>query len=179
MRKVTALISLIVFLTCASAAHAAEVYLWTDAAGNYHITAEPPPPDGNLQDVMQYTPQKPEEKAPKRNEAARTSTTEPPEADKCRVLAQTRRLAVKAREIAREAEDRAAQKQEQAEDLRERVGYDDEMLDDYKDDIRELEDAARRANLLAEQARIQAQEADLRSQIAAAEVDEYDCPGLY
>jgi hypothetical protein len=178
MRNVTALISLIVSLSCFSAADAAEVYLWTDAAGNYHITAEPPPPDGDLQDVMPYTPQQPEKKAHRREESVRRSADERSKEDKCRVLAQARRLAVKAREIARKAEDRAGQKQEQAEDLKERVGYDDELLDDYKDDIRELEDAARRADLLAEQARIQAQEADLRARIAAAGVDEYKCLGF-
>jgi hypothetical protein len=60
-----------------------------------------------------------------------------------------------------------------------RIFYDDERMDDFKDDIRELEDAARRADLLADQARIQAEEADLRARMAAAEIDENDCSGFY
>ena len=179
MRHVIALFSIAIFLNNFSAAHAAEAYLWTDAGGNYHITDEPPPTDGTLQDVMPYTPSTGEEKARRREQVPRTTVVDPQTERKCGVAMQARRLAVKAREIARAAEHRAEKKHSQAEELKDRIGYDDERRDDFKDDIRELEDAARRADLLADQARIQAEEADLRARVAAAEVDEKDCSGFY
>ena len=53
--------------------------------------------------------------------------------------------------------------------MKDRVGYDDELLDDYKDDIRELQNAAQQAELLARQAEIQAREADLQARRADLE----------
>jgi hypothetical protein len=52
---------------------------------------------------------------------------------------------------------------QRAKDLKDRVGYDDELLDDYKDDLRRLGNAADRAELFAARAEIQARDADLQA----------------
>jgi hypothetical protein len=40
-----------------------KVYTWTDKDGNMHITAEPPPQDARVKDVIQYEP-RPEQNTP-------------------------------------------------------------------------------------------------------------------
>jgi membrane protein involved in colicin uptake len=39
-----------------TAAAAEKIYTWTDNSGVTHITPHPPPPDGRLNDVLDYTP---------------------------------------------------------------------------------------------------------------------------
>ena len=146
---------------------AATLYLWTDDAGQMHITEKAPAAGNRIVDIMEYEPQPAKEAAPppapEKQQKSRLSE------EKCRLAAQARRIARDARQAAAAAEARAEKLRQRAQDLKTRVGYDDELLDDYQDDIRELESRADRAQQFAEQAAIQAREADLKARRAKLE----------
>ena len=138
------------------------LYLWTDENGKMHITEEAPADSSRIIDTMVYQPQPvpdvtaaPESRGKQKKDLQRD--------EKCRIAVKARRIAAEAQKIAMAAQARAEKKRKQAQDQKERVGYDDELLDDYKDDIRELQSTARQAELFAEQAKIQAEKADLRA----------------
>ena len=78
-------------------------------------------------------------------------------------------IAGDARIVAEAAERRAAEKRKQSRELKSRVGYDDELIDDYLDEIREHENAAQQAELFARQAEVQASDASLQARCAEIE----------
>ena len=51
----TGFVLVLIFLTN-SELSADKVYTWTDKDGNMHITAEPPPQNARVKDVLQYEP---------------------------------------------------------------------------------------------------------------------------
>jgi len=162
-------IILAIFL-CPLQLFAATLYLWTDTEGKLHITEEAPSTENRIVDTMEYEPQPVEasEPAPQSTEKRQTEQLDE---ETCRLARERRRIARDARTVARQAEERADKIRQRAKNLKDRVGYDDELLDDYKDDIRELESAANRAELFAAQAWIQFRKADLqagRAEIAAS-----------
>lgn len=54
-------------------------------------------------------------------------------------------------------------------DLRERVGFDDDRRDDFKDDLKRLEESAHRSEMFAQQAELDVQVAELQVRIAEFE----------
>jgi hypothetical protein len=79
------LVILMVILTAAPL-RADRLYHWNDRSGTIHLTQEPPPPEGTLQDVMDYThvtPPKPEKgghRRPKSDDEYTQSVTVEPDA---------------------------------------------------------------------------------------------------
>jgi len=118
--------------------------------------------------IMEYEPQPVNEAAPVAPSPEKQQKSRLRE-EKCRLAAQARRIAGDARQAAAAAEARAVKIRRQAQDLKTRVGYDDELLDDYQDDIRKLESSVDRAEQFAEQFAIQAREADLAARRAKLE----------
>lgn len=53
-RKLLLLLILVAMLTAAPL-HADRLYHWTDKSGTIHLTQQPPPAEGHLQDVMDYS----------------------------------------------------------------------------------------------------------------------------
>ena len=56
MRIVLAGLSLLLLCCVNSEVFADQVYTWTDKDGNMHITAEPPPQNARVKDVIKYEP---------------------------------------------------------------------------------------------------------------------------
>lgn len=152
---------------------AATLYLWTDGQGKMHITEKAPSDRHRIVDTMEYDPQ-PAQKAAPAPPAPEEQQKSRLDEKRCRLAAEARRIARDARAAAEAAHTRAKKIRQQAQDLKTRVGYDDELLDDYKDDIRQLESRAKRAEQFAEQAAIQAREADLKARRAKLEAGS-DC----
>ena len=144
------------------------LYFWTDPKGKLHITKKAPPDDSQIVDVMEYEPQPVDDTAPVATETNKRQKDSLRE-EKCRLAAEARRIARDARVVAEAAASRAAKKRAQSQDLKSRVGYDDELIDDYGDEIRELENAARQAELFARQAQVQARKAFLQARRAEIE----------
>jgi hypothetical protein len=169
MKMIVNAIILLVFFIWSPKLFAVEtLYLWTDENEMLHITKAAPADSDRIIDIMEYEPQPVNETAAV-PEPTKSREKDPLSDEKCRLAAEARRIAKDARMIAEAADKRAAEKRKQWQDLKNRVGYDDELIDDYKDDIRELENAARQAELFARQAEVQAREADLEARRAELE----------
>jgi hypothetical protein len=156
-------------------ARGAELYKWKDADGKLHVTESSPPSHGRLQEIIEYEPAAPSR--PSTAETAGVPETSPTvgETDRrqrCRLVSEARKIADRARSIHHSAKERAEQARQEAADLRDRVGFDDEELDDFKDDIRRLEEKARRAELRSQLAGIQADSAELHSKLIEALLEE-------
>lgn len=174
MKAILKLIALFVFCIWPPESFAAEtLYLWSDDEDKLHISRAVPAEGSRIIDIMEYEP-RPSDDGASGAKPTETRKRDPLIEEKCRLVALARRIARDARDIADAADDRADKKREQSDDLKKRVGYDDELIDDYKDDIRELEDAARQAELFARQAGVQAREAALQARRAELEAGS-DC----
>jgi uncharacterized membrane protein len=158
-------------------ARGAELYKWKDADGKLHVTETPPPAHGRLQEIIEYDPAPPSR--PPAAESAGVPETSPTAGEterrrRCRLVSEAREIAGRARSVHRSAKEDAERARQEAADLRDRVGFDDEELDDFKDDIRRLEEKARRAELRSQLAGIQADSAELQSKLIEALLEE-DC----
>ena len=60
MKTVSAGLSLLLLFFANTEIFADKVYTWTDKDGNMHITAEPPPGNASIKDVIEYEPRKDE-----------------------------------------------------------------------------------------------------------------------
>ena len=56
MKTVSAGLSLLLLFFANTEIFADQVYTWTDKDGNMHITAEPPPRNAKIKDVIEYEP---------------------------------------------------------------------------------------------------------------------------
>jgi hypothetical protein len=99
MKTVLTGLSLLLLCCLNSEVFADQVYTWTDKDGNMHITAEPPPKNAQVKDIIEYEPP-PDKTVPdteqRRHSEAETASSEP-ESDEVR---QARKEAEKAREEA-------------------------------------------------------------------------------
>lgn len=126
---------------------AARVYVWTDQGGRIHITDEPPAKGAKLRGVIEYEPrpspqpQKPSppskaEKAERRDQKVQ-----------CRDVFRARRNLRKPKKVAAAVRQRAQEARAKVRDLRDRIGFDDDEMDDFKDDLQRLEKDARTAEM--------------------------------
>ena len=95
---------LILFFLMNSETFADQVYTWTDKDGNMHITAEPPPKNARVKDVLRSAP---------RPEKSATDIEQQPDSDEVR---QARAMAELARKEAETARAKAEEATKAAED---------------------------------------------------------------
>jgi len=127
-----------------------QVYTWTDKDGNMHITAEPPPQNARVKDIIKYQP-RPDETvtdAEQRPDSEAEATPGAPESDEVR---QARTRAEKARKEAEIASARAEEATKAAEKYIETHNRNEYMRRAHKYKMRKAADDAKAAQ---EQARI-------------------------
>jgi hypothetical protein len=164
MTKLLNPIIILAISLCPLQLFAATLYLWTGEGGKLHITEEVPAAEDRIVDAMEYEPQPAEASGPAPAlQPVEMQQTSQRDEEKCRLATERRRIARECQDSAGKAEKRADKMRQRAKDLKDRVGYDDELLDDYKDDLRRLGNAADRAELFAARAEIQARDADLQA----------------
>jgi chromosome segregation ATPase len=145
---------------------AARLYLWIDGSGRMHITEESPAKGSTVRDVIDYESRTaPQAAGP--SDAAETENRD--KEAKCRNVFEARRTLRKTESVAAAVRRRAAEARDKVQDLRERIGFDDDRRDDFKDDLKRLEENARRAAMFAQQAGLDAQVAELQVKMAELE----------
>ena len=153
------------------------IFLWKDRHGRTHVTEEPPPEGGTVEERIAPAPGGSRPGGDRRSEAR----DEPESLDrsaweKCRLADETRGFALKARRESNGLGRRAREARKESEELKERVGQDDDRLEEFKYDIRRLEEKARVLEDLAKLASLLADEADLQSRLARRFAGDR-CPG--
>ena len=152
-----------------SAPQAASVYLWTDESGRMHITEGPPPEGGQLRDMFDYEPgsrsEPIEPSAPSETAESESSGKEV----QCRNVFEARRELREKQMMASAVRRRAQEARDKVKDLRNRIGFDDDRRDDFKDDLKRLEQNARRAEMFSEQAGLEVKIAELQVKLAEYE----------
>ncbi len=145
-----------------------DIYLWKDRWGRTHLTEEPPAEGGSVQERITPAPGPPA--APRRTAAKADKEDKKDQGrdayERCRLADEARQFALTARQKANALQSRAQDARGELKDLKERVGYDDERREDFKYDIRRLEEKARWMEAVAGQALLQADGADLQSRLA-------------
>jgi hypothetical protein len=132
-----------------------QVYTWTDKDGNMHITAEPPPQNARVKDVIKYEP-RPEETvtdAQQRPDSEAAAAPGEPESDDVR---RARKRAEEARKEAEIASAKAAEATNAAQKYIETHNRNEYMRRAYQYQMRK---AAEEAKAAQEQARIAAEKA--------------------
>lgn len=150
MKIVLAGLSLLLLCCVNSEVFADQVYTWTDKDGNMHITAEPPPQNARVKDVIKYQP-RPDETltdAEQRQDSKDVAAPGEPESDEVR---QARTRAEKARKEAEIASARAEEATKAAEKYIETHNRNEYMRRAYQYQMRK---AAGDAKAAQEQARI-------------------------
>ena len=145
-------------------ADGAALYKWKDNTGKLHITDEAPPEGATVLEIIEGEPRAV-------NPRTETDSSTPPSdasAERnaelrrlCQLLLDARRSAGRARRLASSEKERAEDVDRQLTQLRERVGFDDDELDDFKDDIEALEEKSRLAEATAQRADLMAGQAEL------------------
>jgi hypothetical protein len=150
MKTVLAGLSLLLLCGVNFAVFADQVYTWTDKDGNMHITAEPPPQNARVKDVLKYEP--PPEKTVPDTEQLRDSEAAPaagqPESEEVR---QARAKVEKARKEAEIARAKAEELTQAAEDYIETHNKNEYMRRAHQYKMRKAADDAKAAQ---EEARI-------------------------
>jgi methyl-accepting chemotaxis protein len=151
---------------------AGKIYTWIDSKGVTHITDEPPPATGKLEEVIEYTPKSAEEIQKIRQEQElrleeRQKEVVLENARKARKIADDAKMsAEEAQKIADEANQRAL-------DFKNKVGKDTDRIKRNRSKIRKLESEAQKANDMARQAlevSRQAEEQAKRAEKRATEI---------
>jgi hypothetical protein len=153
----------------ASAVQAAKVYLWTDESGRMHITGTPPPEGGQVRDEFDYEPRSRVEPT---EPSSRSDAGESEGSDKesqCRNVFEARRNLREKQMLASTVRQRAEEARDKVKDLRDRIGFDDDRRDDFKDDLKRLEQNARQAQMFFEQAGLEVKVAELQVKLAEYE----------
>ena len=150
MKPVCAALSLLLLFFANTEVFADQVYTWTDKDGNMHITAEPPPRDAKIKDVIEYAPRSDEtvsDAKQQRDSEAQAAAGEQ-ETDE---VSQARVRATKARQEAETARARAEEAAKAAEKYIETHNQNEYMRRAHQYQMRKAADDAKAA---LEQARI-------------------------
>ena len=141
---------LVLIILANSELSADQVYTWTDKDGNMHITAEPPPKNARVKDVLKYEPQPDNavSDTEQRRDSKAAAAPGKPESDEVR---QARTKAENARKEAEIASARAEEATKAAEKYIETHNRNEYMRRAYKYQMRK---AAENAKAAQEQARI-------------------------
>jgi hypothetical protein len=150
MKTILAGLSLLLLFFANAEVFADEVYTWTDKDGNMHITAEPPPKNARVKDVLTYEPQ-PVNAVPnteQHRDSKAAAAPGKPESDEVR---QARTKAEKARKEAENASAKAEEVTKAAEKYIETHNQNEYMRRAHQYQMRKVADDAKAAQ---EQARI-------------------------
>jgi hypothetical protein len=131
-----------------SAPDAASVYLWTDENSRIHITEALLPQGGMMRDVFEYEPHSEEPRTAEPSPQPEGATSEVGNKEvQCRNVFAARQALQKKKSVAVAVRKRAAEARDKVQDLRDRIGFNDDRRDDFKDDLKRLEERARRAQM--------------------------------
>ncbi len=154
---------LIVWFWCINL-NAGKMYTWTDENGIIHITENPPPRSGRLEEVIEYTPKTEKEiqeirhnQDSKRKERLKQAAFQ--DAQKARKRADETKIK------AEDAKQKADVANQRVKELKKKVGYDTDRIKRNRSAMRKLESEALKAMELARQA---AEEASLADEQAKA-----------
>jgi hypothetical protein len=173
MKTFLAGLSLLLLFFANSEVFADQVYTWTDKDGNMHITAEPPPKNARVKDVLKYEPQ-PERTVPRKQQhpdSEDAAATAKPQSDEVR---QAREKAQKAREEADIAGGKAEEAVKTAKKYIETHNRNEYMRRAYKYQMRKAADDARAAQEQAKIAEEKAVEAEKKVKLAEERARELD-----
>jgi hypothetical protein len=162
-------------------AGAAFLYKWQDAGGRLHITDEPPPEGIAPVEIIEQALSPDAGRQPPEKPSTGSDGSGEKEAQRqlrCRLIADSRRLAAQARNMETSERRRSEKVARRLVELRERTRFDEDEYDDFKDEIRELEEKARLMQLTARQADLLARQADLIGRMGESLVAG-DCPEDY
>jgi len=151
-----------------------QVYTWTDKDGNMHITAEPPPQNARVKDVLMYEP-RPEKNVPN-IERGPDSKAEPavakPESEEVRQARASAETARKAAEIAAAKAEEATKAAERYIETHNRNEY---MRRAYQYQMRKAAEDAKAAQeraRIAEEKAVEAEKKAIRVEERARELDD-------
>jgi len=150
MKALLAGISVVLLFFTNSGVFADQVYTWTDKDGNMHITAEPPPKNAKVKEVLNYEPQ-PEVSVTEDEQHQDSGARAEPGKQESAEVRQARARAEKARQEAEVARAKAEELTESAEKYIETHNRNQYMRRAYKYQMRK---AAEDARVAQEQARI-------------------------
>ena len=171
MKNVLAGLTLLLFCWINSEVFADQVYTWTDKDGNMHITAEPPPKNARVKDILKYAPQ-PDRTDPdteQRGESVPAAAPGEPQSDEVR---QARDRAEKARKEAEIARAKAEELTKAAEKYIETHDQNEYMRRAHQYQMRKAADDAKAAQ---EQARIAEEKAiEAEKKVKLAEESAWD-----
>lgn len=145
------------------AASAGQIYHWTDKYGHDHITEDPPPPDGQLKETIEYTPRSELEQTGLEEQQQRLRTASERQ-DILMAVEQARQAATEARLRAREAQAVADELEQRAAEFKATRGNTNYRRQKNKSIIIQLENDAREAEKLARQAEAEARQAEQRAE---------------
>ena len=143
-----------------------QVYTWTDKDGNMHITAEPPPQNARIKDVIEYKPRADETVSDTENQRDSEALAGPSEQESDE-LRRARARAKKARQEADTARARAEEAAKAAEKYIETHNQNEYMRRAHQYQMRKAADDAKAAQ---EQARV-AEEKAIEAEKKAIEVE--------
>ncbi len=164
MRIFGTAISLMILCCAYSGALADQVYTWTDKEGNMHITAEPPPENARVKEVLNYEPQ-PETSVPAAEERLDSEAEAAPGSPESEEVRQARARAETARKEAEIARARADEATKTAEKYIETHNRNEYMRRAYRYQMRKAADDAKVAQELARIAEEKAVEAEKRAKV--------------
>ncbi|MGD8801445.1 MAG: DUF4124 domain-containing protein [Desulfobacterales bacterium] len=156
----------------ASAPLAASVYLWTDDSGRMHISETPPPEGATVRDMFEYEPRSQPEPVESSSPSESAESKNSDKETECRNVFAARRSLREKKKMAAAVRRRAEEARDEVKDLRDRIGFDDDRRDDFKDDLKRLEQKAHRAQMFSEQAGLEVKIAELQVKLAEYEAGE-------
>ena len=165
MKTILAGLSLLLLFFANAEVFADQVYTWTDKDGNIHITAEPPPKNARVKDVLKYEPQpdEPVTDSEQRRDSQAEAAPGKPESDEVR---QARTKAEKARKEAEIAKAKAEEVTKAAEKYIETHNRNEYMRRAHKYKMRKAADDAKAAQEQARIAEEKAIEAEKKAKLA-------------
>jgi hypothetical protein len=173
MKTVSAALSLLLLFLANTEVFADQVYTWTDKDGNMHITAEPPPQNAKIKDVIEYAPRADEavtDADQNRDSEAQVAPNEK-ESDEVR---QARARAKKARQEAEAARARAEEATKAAEKYIETHNQNEYMRRAHQYQMRKAADDAKTAQEDAKIAEEKAIEAEKKLKLAEENAKDLD-----
>ena len=156
---------LLLFCFLINGAFADQVYTWTDRDGNMHITAEPPPGNARIKDVIEYVPKTDETSSDVQQHRDSEAPGAPGEKETDEVR-QARAVAKKARQEAQTAKAKAEEATKAAEKYIETHNQNEYMRRAHQYQMRKAADDAKAAVEQARIAEVKAIEAEKKVKLA-------------
>jgi type IV secretory pathway VirB10-like protein len=165
MKTILAGFGLLLFCYVITGAFADQVYTWTDKDGNLHITAEPPPKNARVKDVIEYEP-KPDRIVPDTEQHRESEADAAPGQPESIEVREARARAEKARKEAEIARAKAEELTQAAEKYIETHNRNEYMRRAHQYKMRKAADDARAAQQEARIAEENAAEAEKKLKLA-------------